>query len=196
MEEIKIKKQLLVLVFIIFYTLSMASDISIQLSEKSINSFVTAISPLEFQKEIKVLGQKTMAEYTIKDMVINLKKDQIYISGNLNLNLNGTTLDASINGELKPILDDKTGVLSLKLTKVNIVGLEFLKLDSALKDHVLIPLKLSDLKPIKIKKNDTEYQEIYPRIINESIIVADKLITLNGDLSFERGEILTKTEAK
>jgi hypothetical protein len=114
MEEIKIKKQLLVLVFIIFYTLSMASDISIQLSEKAINSFVTSVSPLEFRKEIKVLDQKTMAQYSIKDMVVDLKKDQIYVSANLNLNLNGSTLDAVINGELKHVLDDKTGVLSLK----------------------------------------------------------------------------------
>jgi len=196
MEEINIKKQLLVLVFIIFYTLSMAGDISIQLSEKAMNSFITAISPLEFKKEIKVLDQKTMAQYTIKNMVLVLKKDQIYISGNLNLNLNGNTLDAGINGELEPVLDNDTGVLSLKLAKVNIVGLEFLKLDSALKDHVLIPLKLNDLKPIKIKKSDNEYQEIYPKITNENILVADKLITISGDISFEKGETLIKTEVR
>lgn len=196
MEEIKIKKQLLVLVFTMFYTISMASDISIQLSEKAINSFATAINPLEFQKEIKVLDQKTTAHYTIKNMVIVLKKDQIDISGNLNLNLNGNTLDAGINGELEPVLDNDTGSLSLKLAKVNIVGLEFLKLDRALKDHVLIPLKLSDLKPIKIKKNDDEYQEIYPKITNENVTVADKMITISGDISFEKGKKIVKTEVK
>lgn len=196
MEEIKIKKQLLILVFTIFYTISMASDISIQLSEKAINSFATAISPLEFQKEIKVLNQKTTAHYTIKNMVIALKKGQIDISGNLNLNLNGNTLDAGINGELEPVLDNDTGTLSLKLAKVNIVGLEFLKLDSALNDHVLIPLKLSDLKPIKIKKNDVEYQEIYPKITNENVTVADKMITISGDISFEKGKKIVKAEVK
>ena len=176
--------------------MNMASDISIQLSEKAINSFITAISPLEFQKEIKVLDQKTMTQYNIKDMLIQLKKDQIYVSGNLNLNLNGSKLEASINGELKPVLDNKTGVLSLKLAKVNIVGLEFLKLDRALKDQVLIPLKLNNLKPIKIKKNDSEYQEIYPKIINENIIVTDKLITITGDILFEKGEVVIKTETR
>jgi len=196
MEEIKIKKQLLVLVFIIFYTLSMSSDISVQLSEKAINSFVTAISPLEFQKEIKVLDQKTMARYTIKNMMIVLKKDQIYISGDLNLNLNGNILDAGINGELKPILDNNTGILSLKLAQVNIVGLEFLRLDKALKDHVLIPLKLNNLKPIKIKKSNEEYQEIYPKITNENVIVSEKLITISGDLSFEKSGELLKTEVR
>ncbi|MGB6129393.1 MAG: hypothetical protein WBG30_11640 [Psychrilyobacter sp.] len=196
MEEIKIKKQLLILVFIIFNTLGMASDISIKLSEKAINSFATAISPLEFKKEIKVLDQKTMAQYTIKNMVIVLKKDQIYISGDLNLNLNGNTLDASINGELKPILDNNTGILSLKLAQVNIVGLEFLRLDKALKDHVLIPLKLNDLKPIKIKKSKGEYQEIYPKITNENVIVSDKLITISGDISFEKSEEPLKTEVR
>ena len=185
-----------ILMFIILSSLSLASDISIQLSEKAMNSFITAISPLEFQKEIKVLDQKTMAQYSIKNITIELKKDQIYVNGNLNLNLNGSTLDAVINGELKPVLDNKTGVLSLKLAKVNIVGLEFLKLDKALKDHVLIPLKLNDLKPIKIKKNDSEYQEIYPKIINEDIIVTDKLITVNGDISFEKGETVIKTETR
>lgn len=196
MEEIKIKKQLLFLVFTMFYTLSMASDINIQLSEKAINSFATAISPLEFQKEIKVLDQKTTAQYIIKNMVIVLKKDQIYISGNLNLNLNGNTLDAGINGELEPVMDNDTGILSLKLAKVNIVGLEFLKLDKALKDHVLIPLKLNDLKPIKIKKSDTEYQEIYPKVTNENVTVTDKLITIRGDISFEKGKKIVKTEVK
>ncbi|UUV19851.1 hypothetical protein NRK67_10605 [Fusobacteria bacterium ZRK30] len=196
MEEIKIKRQLLVLVFTMFYTLSMASDINIQMSERAINSFAAAISPLEIKKEIKVLDQKTMAQYTIKNMVIVLKKDQIYISGNLNLNLNGSTLDAAINGELEPILDNKTGVLSLKLSKVNIVGLEFLKLDKALKDHVLIPLKLNDLKPIKVKKSNNEYQEIYPKITNESILIADKLITISGDISFKKGGKLIKIEVR
>ena len=196
MEEIKIKKQLLVSVFIIFFTLSMASDINIQLSEKAINSFTTAISPLEFQKEIKVLDQKTTAKYTIKNTVIALKKGRIDIRGNLNLNLNGNTLDAGINGELEPVLDNNTGTLSLKLTKVNIVGLEFLKLDRAVKDHVLIPLKLSDLKPIKIKKSDNEYQEIYPKVTNENVTVADKLITISGDISFEKDKELIKTEVR
>ena len=196
MEEIKIKRQLLVLVFTMFYTLSMASDINIQLSEKAINSFATAISPLEFKKEIKVLDQKTTAQYTIKNMVIVLKKERIDISGNLNLNLNGNTLDAGINGELEPVLDNDTGTLSLKLAKVNIVGLEFLKLDKALKDHVLIPLKLSDLKPIKIKKNEDEYQEIYPKITNENVTVIDKMITISGDISFEKGKKIVKTEVK
>lgn len=196
MEEIKIKKQLLVLVFTMFYTLSMAGDINIQLSEKAINSFATAISPLEFKKEIKVLDQKTTARYTIKNMVIVLKKDQIYISGNLNLDLSGNTLDAGINGELEPVMDNDTGVLSLKLAKVDIVGLEFLRLDKALKDHVLIPLKLSDLKPIKIRKNNGEYQEIYPKITNENVTVTDKLITIRGDISFEKGKKLVKTEVK
>lgn len=196
MEEIKIKKQLLILVFIIFNTLGMASDINIQMSEKAINSFVTAISPLKFQKEIKVLDQKTTAQYTIKNMVVVLKKDQIYISGDLNLNLNGNTLEASINGELKPILDNNTGILSLKLAQVNIVGLEFLRLDKALKDQVLIPLKLSDLRPIKIKKNDNEYQKIYPKITNENIVVSDKLITISGDMSFEKDERVIKTEVR
>jgi len=196
MEEIKIKKQLLIFVFIMFYSLSMANDISVKLSEKAINSFVTAISPLEFQKEIKVLDQKTMAQYTIKNMVVVLKKDQIYIVGDLNLNLNGNTLDASINGELEPILDNNTGVLSLKLAQVNIVGLEFLRLDKALKDHVLIPLKLNDLKPIKIKKSDGVYQEIYPKITNENVIVSEKLITISGDISFEKSGGLLKTELR
>jgi len=196
MEEIKIKRQLLVLVFTMFYTLSMASDINIQLSEKAINSFATAISPLEFKKEIKVLDQKTTAQYTIKNMVIVLKKERIDISGNLNLNLNGNTLDAGINGELEPVLDNDTGTLSLKLAKVNIVGLEFLKLDKALKDHVLIPLKLSDLKPIKIKKNEDEYQEIYPKITNENVTVIDKMITISGDISFEKGKKIVKAEVK
>lgn len=194
MEEINIKKQLLVLVFVLLSSISMASDIKVQLSEKAINSLATAISPLEFQKETKILDQKTTAEYTIKDIVVKLKKDQIYISGSLKLKLNDAKLDASINGELKPILDDKTGVLSLKLVKVNIVGLEFLKLDKALKEHVLIPLKLSDLKPIKIKKNDTEDQEIYPKITNENITVADKLIIIIGDISFEKGKVVSKNK--
>ena len=184
------------LTFIVSTNLSFSKGISIQLSEQAINSFATAISPLEFQKEIKVLDQKTAAQYTIKNMVIVLKKDQIYISGDLNLNLSGNTLDASINGELKPVIDSDTGVLSLKLAKVNIVGLEFLKLDKALKDHVLIPLKLSELKPIKIKKSNDEYQEIYPKIINESVLVTDKLITISGDISFEKGEKLIKTEVR
>ena len=177
-------------------SMSMARDISIQLSEKAINSLVTAISPLEFQKEIKVLAQKTMIHYTINNMVIVLKKDKIYVSGDLNLNLNESKLEASINGELKPILDDKTGILSLKLAKVNIVGLEFLKLDRALKDQVLIPLELGNLKPIKIKKSESEYQEIYPKITNKNIIVGEKLITVTGDISFEKGEIVIKTETK
>ncbi|MCS5422485.1 MULTISPECIES: hypothetical protein [Psychrilyobacter] len=196
MEEIKIKKQLLVLVFIIFFSLSMASDISVQLSEKAINSFAAAISPLEFRKEIKVLDQKTMAQYSINDMVVDLKKDQIYVKGNLNLNLNGSTLDAVINGKLEPVLDDKTGILSLKLAKVNIVGLEFLKLDKVIKKDFSIPLKITDLKPIKIKKSEGQYQEIYPKITNENIIVADKLITIRGDISFKKGETVIKTEVR
>jgi hypothetical protein len=72
--------------------------------------------------------------------------------------------------------------------------LEFLKLDKVIKKDFAIPLKITDLKPVKIKRSHGEYQEIYPKITNENIIVADKLITLNGDLSFEKGEAVIKTE--
>ena len=177
-------------------SVSMASDINIQLSEKAINSFVTAATPWKFNKEVKILDQKTMAEYNIKNVVVSLKENQIYVEGKLNLNLNGSKLEANINGELKPILNNKTGILSLKLAKVNIVGLEFLKLDRALKDRVLIPLELGNLKPIKIKKSEDEYQEIYPKITNENIIVGEKQITVTGDISFEKGEVVIKEETK
>ncbi|MCK5780006.1 MAG: hypothetical protein KAH04_03250 [Psychrilyobacter sp.] len=176
-------------IFIILNSLVFSSDINITLSEKAINSFVTAASPVEFSQEINVLTGKTKADFTITKVNIDLEKDKISIKGHLNIDLNGSTLDANISGELEPTIDEKTGELSLKLSKVDIKGLEFLKLDKALKNNVSIPLKVNELKAIEIKKSDTEYLEVNPIISNQKILIIKDKISIIGDIRFEKGQI-------
>ena len=175
--------------FVILCSVSMASDIDIQLSEKAISSFISAASPIKFKKEIKVMDRKTEAKFMINNLVINLKTDKIYVEGKLSLEMKESKLEASINGELEPTIDQKTGEMILKLNKVNIKGLEFLKLDEVLKDQVEIHLNISNLKPIKIKQSDTEYEEVIPKITNEKIEITEEFIKVSGDISFSKGKV-------
>ena len=187
------KVLLLIYIFTVLATITFAKDINIQISEETINSFIKATGPITRKKEAKILDQKTLIEYTVKDMVVSLKKEGIDITGKIDVNLNGSTISAALRGELEPVIDDKTGQLTLKLAKFDIVGLEFLKLDKVIKKDLLIPLDFTDMKPIKVKINENKYKEIYPQITNANIVVEDKNIKILGDIYFsDKGTILKK----
>ncbi len=188
------KVLLFIYIFTILTTTTFTKDINIQISEQTINSFIKATGPITTKKEVKILDQKTMIEYTTKDMVVTLKKEEIDITGKIDVNLNGSTINATLRGELEPVMDDKTGQLALKLAKFDIVGLEFLKLDKVIKKDLLIPLDFTDMKPIKVKINENRYKEIYPQITNANIVIEDKNIKILGDIYFSDKRSVLKTK--
>lgn len=174
-----------IVVFILMGLSLMAKGMEVNLSEDTLNSFMSAVGSYSGTGKLKLDFMKIPYEWEISNAYLDLVEGGAKFYSDFSIDVKGTVTEGKLEGLADITYDADKQELNISVKTLNLSGLEGFNLGEIYKPEFSVPLSLIDKSALKIKKGD-EVIVLKANVTDEKVSVTEDEIKVEGNIEFER----------
>lgn len=177
----------LAIFFILAFSL-FSKDISMKVSESSLNNFVSSLGSFKGDGVLDLKLTKFSYTWELYDARIDLIQNGSKFFANLDIVTDGKVRKGTVEGEAKFFYDVTKQNLNIEVENLKFRGLDIFNLAGFYKPKYSLPVELFRNEKITIKKNDKESIILTPVLFDENVGVTETDIIVEANLKFEQAK--------